>query len=101
MRSKIQGNAACPRLNVYKSNRFLFLQIIDDQNGKTLLRLHSKQMKEKNKTRTELALLMGEKIAKLAQEKNIKKIVFDRGGYPYHGIVKNVADGARQGGLKF
>jgi large subunit ribosomal protein L18 len=92
--STIRGTAERPRLCVYKSNSNTYLQIIDDMEGTTLA---SSQV-EKG---VEHAKKAGESIAKLAQEKGITKVVFDRSGYKYHGIIKAAADGARDGGLQF
>lgn len=100
IRSKIQGTAKCPRLNVYKSNTGMFLQIIDDNKGVTMVSANISEIKDKG-TKTETSFLLGELIAKKAQAKKIELVVFDRGGFRYHGRVKAVAEGARKGGLKF
>ena len=93
------------RLSLYRSNRYLFAQIIDSKSGKTILGLAEKKtLAEKeigSKTKTEKAKLFGVKFAKEAVSKKIRKIVFDRGLYRYHGRVKAFADGAREGGLIF
>ena len=103
MRAKISGTKDCPRLSVFRSNRFVFLQLIDDINKKTLLSVNDfKEIKGKKKiTKTDSAYKAGENLAKMAKEKKIAEIVFDRGGYAFHGRVKAVAEGARAGGLKF
>ncbi len=99
-RSKISGNSQCPRLNVSKSLRHVFLQLINDENGKTLVSLHSKSLRMKG-NKTVVAQAAGKKLAQQALAQGIKKCVFDRGRSRYHGRIKAVAEGARQGGLKF
>ena len=93
------------RLSVFRSNRFLFAQIIDNKNGKTIFGLFEKKVLNKSetdgKTKTERARLFGLKFAKEALSKKIKQVIFDRGQYCYHGRVKAFAEGAREGGLKF
>jgi len=103
IRAKIKGTADRPRLVVFRSNKHLFLQIIDDEKGKTLVGIGDvgKDKKLKKTTKTNTAFDLGKKVAEEAVKKNIKSIVFDRGGYAYHGRVKSVAEGAREGGLKF
>jgi len=101
VRAKISGDKSTPRLVVYRSNKNIEAQIIDDVKGVTLLALSSKGLKLKNGGNIEAAKKVGEEIAKLAATKKIKNVVFDRGGYIYHGRVKALADGAREGGLKF
>lgn len=106
IRKKIQGTAECPRLVVFRSAKHAYAQIIDDHAGKTLLSVStlSKDIREQvkqAKTPIERYKMIGIAAAKKALEKNIKKVVFDRGGYLYHGRVKALADGAREGGLKF
>lgn len=100
IRAKISGNAEMFRLSVFKSNTGMYLQIIDDTAGKTLISANSKEVKRKDK-KVSLSFELGKIIAKKALEKNIKKVVFDRSGSKYHGRVKAVADGAREGGLEF
>ena len=99
VRAKIEGNSARPRLSVFRSNRGMFIQIIDDRDGKTLVSASSSEVTAK--TKTEAALALGKLIATKAKDKKIEAIVFDRGAYRYHGRVKAVAEGAREGGLKF
>ena len=99
VRYSISGTSEKPRLSVYRSNKFIHAQIIDDERGVTLAGLISKGTKGKNKT--ESALLAGKNIAKLAKEKNIQKVVFDRGGFVYAGRIQAFANGAREGGLEF
>ena len=100
VRSKIFGSAKIPRLNVYRSNKGLFIQLIDDETGVTLASINDKEIKS-GKTKTEKATEAGKLIAKKAIEKKINKVVFDRGGCKYHGRIKAVAEGAREGGLEF
>ncbi len=100
VRSKISGTAECPRLNVFRSNTNIYAQIIDDVNSVTLVAASSLEL-EGNGGNKEAAFKVGEAIAKKAADKGITEVVFDRGGYIYHGRVKELAEGARQGGLKF
>jgi len=100
-RSKIKGTADKPRLSVYRSNRFIYAQLIDDNAGKTILGVSEKNLKEKTGSKIEIAKIVGALLAKKALEKKIKKVVFDRGSCLYHGRIKGVAEGAREGGLKF
>ncbi|OHA56811.1 MAG: 50S ribosomal protein L18 [Candidatus Vogelbacteria bacterium GWA1_51_14] len=93
-RSKIKGTAARPRLSVFRSNRYLSAQLIDDDAGTTLAAVSSRSAKGE-------AAKVGEELAKLAKAKKIEAVVFDRGGYRFMGKVKQLADGARKGGLKF
>lgn len=102
IRKKVIGTGAKPRLYVFRSNRYIYAQIIDDTRGSVLLgfsTLNDDTLKTKKKL--ESAREIGVQIAKRALEKGIKEVAFDRGGYKYHGRVKALADGARQGGLKF
>ena len=100
VRAKVFGTAKIPRLNLYRSNRSLFIQLIDDQAGVTLASVNDKEIKS-GKTKVEKAKEAGKLIAEKAKKADIKKVVFDRGGYKYHGRVKSLADGAREGGLEF
>ena len=102
VRTKISGTAECPRLCVYRSNTNLYAQIIDDEKQVTLTAASTldKEVKTK-KANKEAAKEVGTLIAKKAAEKNITTVVFDRGGYIYHGVVKELAEAAREGGLKF
>ena len=102
VRRKISGTNECPRLCVYRSNNNLFVQIIDDVAGTTLVSASTldKEVKVKHSNK-EAANEVGTLIAKRAEKINIKDIVFDRGGYIYHGVVKEVAEAAREGGLNF
>lgn len=103
VRSRVIGTSERPRLSVFRSNRFIYAQIIDDGKAKTLVSFSERNLPKSDKkiTKTEIALLIGEEIAKRAKEKKITKVVFDRSGYKYHGRVEAVASGARKGGLIF
>lgn len=98
IRSRLSGSVARPRLSVFKSNKFIVAQIIDDENGKTLAFVSGQKFKG---AKTEQAKKVGEAIAKMAIEKGIKEVVFDRGGYIYTGRVLALASSARDAGLKF
>lgn len=100
VRSVISGVSDRPRLSIFRSGKNIYAQLIDDNAGKTLLSASSKEIKNAGK-KTDVALEVGKLIAKKAVEKNITKVVFDRGGYKYHGRVKALADGAREGGMQF
>ena len=102
VRRKISGTAECPRLCVFRSNSNLYVQIIDDVKGVTLAQASTldKEVKTK-KSNKEAAKEVGTLIAKRAIEQKIKTVVFDRGGYIYHGVVKELAETAREGGLEF
>ena len=105
IRKKIRGTPERPRLTVYRSLKYIYAQIIDDEAGHTLVAASSleKELKEKLKSTKDIeaAKAVGELIAKRALEKGIEKVVFDRNGYKYHGRVKALADAAREAGLKF
>lgn len=101
LRQKISGTPECPRLNVFRSNANIQAQIIDDVNGHTLVAASSVAMKLPNGGNVEAAKQVGAELARKALEKNIKKVVFDRGGYLYTGRVQALADAAREGGLEF
>ncbi len=114
-RAKIYGTAERPRLSIFRSNRYTYVQLIDDEARKTLISVSTKEMmnkldvktpakapaKDPAKTKTMSSEQLGEIVAKKAMEKGIKKIVFDRGDYKYHGRVKAVAEAARKQGLEF
>lgn len=100
VRNKISGTPERPRMSVFRSNKQIYVQLIDDLTGTTLASASSLGMTEKM-TKVEQAAKVGELIAKKAQEAGITTVVFDRNGYLYHGRVKEVADAARNGGLKF
>jgi len=105
LRGRIKGTLERPRLSVYRSNEHIYAQIIDDANSKTLLACSTLDRSIKLNLSTgrtcDASRLMGEKLAELSLQKNITKIVFDRGPYLYHGRIKALADGARAGGLQF
>ena len=102
VRAKISGTAACPRLNVFRSNKNITAQLIDDVNGVTLVAAASNEKDfGVSGGNCEGAHKVGQLIAQRAAEKGITEVVFDRGGYIYHGRVKELAEGAREGGLKF
>jgi len=101
--SRIEGSAERPRLSVFRSNQNLFVQLVDDIKGHTLVSASTveEELKGKTKKNVEGAKTLGGLIAKRALAKNITKVVFDRSGYLYHGRIKALADAAREGGLKF
>ena len=101
VRNKISGTAECPRLNVFRSNTQIFAQIIDDVKGVTLVSSSSVELKIKNGGNVEGAKLVGKDIAEKAKKAKINKVVFDRGGYLYHGRVQALAEAARENGLEF
>lgn len=108
VRAKIRGTSKLPRLCVFRSNKHVYGQLIDDEKGKTLISAsdleikHKKTQKRTQKNaKIETAKEIGKLLAKKAIEKKIEKIVFDRSGYKYHGRIKALAEGAREGGLKF
>lgn len=101
VRKNISGTSEMPRLNVFRSNTQIYAQIINDETGTTLASSSSVQLKIKNGGNIEGAKLVGADIAKKAKEANISKVVFDRGGYQYHGRVEALADAARENGLEF
>lgn len=107
IRSQIHGTAKCPRLSVFRGLEHVYAQLIDDENGVTIVSASDMKMKESvskdNKLKGKLAkaYMVGMELAKKAKEKGIIKVVFDRGGFQYHGRVSALADGARKGGLKF
>lgn len=101
--SKIKGTREIPRISVFKSNRHIFVQFVDDSAGRTIV---SSIVKSKSKSvikgnKTEIAGSIGEMAARKAREAGISKVVFDRGGFKYHGRIKALADGLRKGGLRF
>ena len=103
IRKKISGSAVKPRLSIYRSNRDIYVQLIDDENGITLASASSRQpdITTQKVNKVEVSKLVGSAIAKKSGELGIKDVVFDRSGYIYHGRVKAVAEGAREGGLQF
>ena len=103
IRKKIAGTSTKPRLSVFRSNADIYAQLIDDDNGFTLAAASSrdKDIAAQKVTKSEKSKMVGEAIARKAKDLGIEAVVFDRGGYLYHGRVKSVADGAREGGLVF
>ena len=102
MRGKISGTAERPRLAVFRSNKGIFAQLIDDESGRTMAGASWLGLKKSFKgNKTEQAAEVGKTLAEVAKKAGIEAVVFDRGGYLYHGRVKALAEGAREGGLKF
>jgi len=102
VRAKVIGTKKCPRLSVFRSSKHIYVQLIDDVQGQTIVSFSDlKIKKKKGANKTAIAKEIGRSIAKEALAKKIKKVVFDRGGYKYHGRIKAAAEGAREGGLKF
>ena len=103
IRKKISGSAAKPRLSVFRSNKDIYVQLIDDASGTTLASASSreKDIAAQKANKVDISKMVGEAIAKKSQELGIKDVVFDRSGYLYHGRIKAVAEGAREGGLQF
>ena len=102
IRTKVRGTAEKPRMSVFRSNKQISVQVIDDVNAKTLVAATSKHkdIETAKATKSQKAAMVGKLVAKLALEAGITTVVFDRNGYLYHGKVKSLADGAREGGLK-
>jgi len=100
IRKKIGGTAETPRLSIFKSNRAIYAQLIDDDKGHTLTSFSSRDLGNKT-INIDVSRQVGEKLAEKAKSAGIETVIFDRGGYLYHGKVKALADGARAGGLKF
>jgi large subunit ribosomal protein L18 len=102
VKAKMTRSINRPRLSVFRSNRYIYAQIIDDVKGRTLVSISSRDKSIKDaKFKLEIAEQVGEKLAVKAKAKKIKRVVFDKSGYKYHGQVKALADGARKGGLEF
>ena len=105
VRAKVEGTTICPRLSVFRSSKHIYVQLIDDERGQTLAAVSDLEFRDKKeekiKKKSEIAYQIGQLIAKKALEKKINKVIFDRDGYKYHGRIKAVAEGAREGGLKF
>lgn len=101
VRAKVSGTASCPRLCVFRSNKHIEAQLIDDVKKVTLVSASSVQLKLENGSNVEAAKKVGADLAAKAKAKKISTVVFDRGGYVYHGRVAALADAAREGGLKF
>ena len=100
IRTKISGTSERPRLSVFRSNKNIYAQIIDDLTGTTLVAASSAKV-ENTESKVQASTAVGKEVARLALEKGITSVVFDRSGYLYHGRVKSLADGAREAGLKF
>ena len=101
IRGKVHGTAERPRLVVYRSNKGIFAQLVDDENGRTLAGASWLGLKSFSGNKTDQAREVGKALAAVAEKADIETVVFDRGGYLYHGRVKALADGAREGGLRF
>jgi len=101
VRGKVAGTAARPRLAVFRSNRGIFAQLVDDESGKTLAGASWVTVKDLDGNKTDQARAVGKAVAEAAKSAGVETVVFDRGGYLYHGRVKALAEGAREGGLKF
>lgn len=101
IRAKISGTATRPRLSVFRSNKAIYAQLIDDLAGNTLVAVSSTAVGSTGGSRLDVSSAVGKTLAAKAQEKGITEAIFDRSGYLYHGRVKSLAEGAREGGLKF
>ena len=101
IRRKVQGTPGSPRLTVFRSNRGIYAQLIDDSKGHTVAFASSMELEKKGKLNVEISKTVGKKVAERAVAAGLTSVVFDRNGYLYHGNVKALAEGAREGGLKF
>lgn len=103
IRAKVSGTKTTPRFSVFRSNKRIYVQLVDDEKGKTLIAVSDLMDKSKKtkKSKMDIARGIGKLAAEKSLEKKITKVIFDRGGYKYHGRIKAVAEGAREGGLKF
>jgi len=101
IRNKVEGTTSIPRLSVFKSNKAIYAQVIDDSKNHTLLSVSSTEIDKKSSVKVETSKAVGKKLAERAIAAGINSIVFDRNGYLYHGNIKALAEGAREGGLKF
>ena len=101
IRTKISGTAVKPRLSVFRSNKAIYAQLINDQEGRTLISVSSSSLEINEGSKVEISSQVGKTLASKAQEIGVTEVVFDRSGYLYHGRVKSLAEGAREGGLKF
>jgi large subunit ribosomal protein L18 len=101
VRARVAGTPARPRLAVYRSNRGIYAQVIDDEAGRTLAAASTQTLESASGSKSDLATAVGREVARRALEAGVARVVFDRGGYLYHGRVKALADGAREGGLEF
>ena len=100
IRARVKGTAKCPRLCVFRSHKHLYAQLVDDTEGKIIIAISDLKLK-KTSSSVKSASSMGKLLAKTAMDKGVVKVVFDRGGYKYHGSIKALAEGAREGGLVF
>ncbi len=100
IRRKISGTTECPRISVFRSNKAIYAQVIDDVKGNTLTATSSREL-GKDTLNIEVSKEVGKKLAEKAKAAGVESVVFDRSGYPYHGRIKAFAEGAREGGLKF
>ena len=100
IRGKVSGTPTLPRLSVFRSNKQIYAQIIDDTTGKTLVSASSYNNKAAKGNKSEVAAVVGKEVAEKAKKAGIETVIFDRNGYLYHGRVKSLADSAREGGLK-
>jgi large subunit ribosomal protein L18 len=100
---KVRSRSDRPRIAIYRSNKYIYVQIIDSSTGATITGVSSKSIesKKEDKGKIDISFRTGEALAEIAKKKKITEVVFDRGGYKYHGRVKALAEGARKGGLKF
>lgn len=101
IRKKVEGTEARPRLSVYRSAKHIYAQVIDDESGKTLASVNSFNKGAAGRAGIDTCSELGKKLAEVCKSKNIGSVVFDKNGYAYHGRVKALADGAREGGLEF
>jgi large subunit ribosomal protein L18 len=101
IRRKVQGTPGSPRLTVFRSNKGIYAQLIDDTKGSTIAWASSMELDQKGKRNIEISKAVGKKVAERAVASGLSSVVFDRNGYLYHGNIKALADGAREGGLKF
>lgn len=104
IRKRVKGTPARPRLSVFRSNKQIYVQAVDDINGVTVASASSRETEiatAAGSKKSDVATLVGKRIAAVCKEKGIESVIFDRSGYQYHGRVKSLADGAREGGLKF
>jgi len=101
IRRKVQGTPGSPRLTVFRSNRGIYAQLVDDTKGNTVAWASSMELEKKGKLNVEISKAVGKKVAERALATGLSTVVFDRNGYLYHGNIKALAEGAREGGLKF
>jgi len=101
IRKKVQGSASRPRLNIFRSLKHIYAQVIDDESGRTLVAASTREKGQPQGANIQAATAIGKLVAERCKEKGIETVVFDRGGFRYHGRVKALADAAREAGLKF